>query len=88
MVTTFLRSCLCSISKATNWKHSKYIPCPTLHMSWELVSMDFLRGLVTTNRDNKYLMIVIYCFNEMAMMMHCKRVFQCNRLHSCSLNEF
>ena len=73
-VARFIGVCmLCCTSKPRNRKHSLYRPLPIPNHPWECIYMEFVGGLPTTKRGHDYLFVVVDRFNQLCVLMPCKK---------------
>jgi hypothetical protein len=71
-----IRSCIAySIAKPTTKKHGMYTPLPTFDKQWESISMDYMFGLLSTNRSSDGFFVVVDHFSKMVILAACKKNF-------------
>jgi hypothetical protein len=63
----------CTISKLTTKKQGMYTPLPTPDRLWESISMDYMAGLLSTNRGNDCVFVVVDFFSKMVILVTCKK---------------
>jgi len=69
-VAWHIRGCiLCFTGKPYNRKQGLYHPLHLPTRPWEIISMDFMRGLPTTRKERDYLFVVVDRFNKMRILM-------------------
>ena len=65
---------MCITSKQSNRKLGLYTPLPIPSRPWEIVSMDFVGELPMYRKGHDYLYVVVDRFNEMYVLMPCKKL--------------
>jgi hypothetical protein len=63
---------MCSTCNPINRKLGLYSPLPVPSHAWEIISMDFARGLRMARGGHDYLYVVVDRFNKMCILMPCK----------------
>jgi len=69
-VTRFIRGCMiCCTRKPSNKKQGLYHPLLIPTRPWEIISMEFVGGLLTTRKGHAYLFVVVDRFSKMCVLM-------------------
>lgn len=63
---------ICCSYKPSNRKQSLYHPLLIPTRPWEIISMEFIGGLLITRKGHDYLFLVVGRFSKMCVMMPCK----------------
>lgn len=62
---------LCCTSKPINRKQGLYHPLLVHTRPWEIISMDFVGGLLISKKGYDYLLVVVERFNKLCVMIPC-----------------
>ena len=74
IISKYVKGCvLYATSKPSNKKLGLYAPLPVPLQPWESVSMDFVGGLPISKICHDYLYVVVDSFNNMRILMPCKK---------------
>ena len=79
-LSRFIRGCMfCCTSKPSNRKQVLYHHSHVPTHPWESISMDFVGGLLTIKKGHDYLFMVVDKFNNMCVLIPCKKDHQWTR---------
>ena len=74
IVYKYIKGCvMCATSKPSNKKLGLYTPIPLPSCPWESVSMYFMGRLPMSRKGHDYLYVVVDRFNNMCILMPCKK---------------
>jgi hypothetical protein len=63
----------CAIDKPTTKNQGLYTPLSTPNKPWESISMDNILGLLSTNRGNYCVYVVVDLFSKMVILVACRK---------------
>ena len=73
-INKYIRSfTACAIAKPSIKNKGLYTHLPTLERPWESISMDYMDGLLSTEKGNDFIFVVVAQFLKMAILIACNK---------------